>query len=337
MLVGPVNRVEEKDGKYIVEIETIDPSFGGVTRRTVKIIVENAETVEINGKKYIRTDDPWAVPLGARGSAIVPRIENERIYNVVPVAILSRTGTDKVEIRRFLGYYVVFDTDGKPKEVRYAGEFIKIIPREIADKEPGLPVQLTRPLSALDKDYYVLLARYTPLEFLEPLDRAGRRDIVSLAVAEMIRRDPLAVKMLPEKIVKKYLLQEEDAVVKTALMETSPAVIKSLIQELEALGYRPGDLDRLYEHLEEEKKKREEERKKKEEEKEEEERRRREKEEEKRIREEERRMMDAIKEVMGIALPPVIATAALYVALAPAEAEVEKEEAVLEEEKVSAG
>ena len=48
-------------------------------------------------------------------------------------------------------------------------------------------------------------------------------------------------------------------------------------------------------------------------------------------------MMDAIKEVMGIALPPVIATAALYVALAPAEAEVEKEEAVLEEEKVSAG
>jgi len=253
MFVGPFDGYTPVDDEHVeLTKRVLKPiSIGQYSPATLRVKVRRDQIVTKDGKIYVETDDPWLEALGNADRLIIPAANPDgSLETVVPVRYIEKSPN----YEKFYGYYVVIDSSGEVVSVKGAGIYERVIPSKLADAVHILPVNVVKDFTELDKREFIALARYTPPQLLAAIDRAGRRDIVSAHIAEMLRRDPLALVDYPEQIVRKYIVDEQDAVVKMAMMENTPMMMKVFINELMTRGYDASKLALLLLREEEEEK-----------------------------------------------------------------------------------
>jgi len=236
MLVGPFDNYTPVDDEHVEITKHVyrPVSFGQYTPATLRLRVSRSQLVTKDGKIYVDTEDPWLETLGNAERIVIPSVNNDdTVETVIPVRYMER----RAGYEKFYGYYVVLDSSGEVVAVKGAGIYERVIPPKLAEHAPMLPVNVVKDFSELDKREFITLARYTPPQLLTAVDRAGRRDIVATHIAERLKRDPLALVDYPEQIVRKYIIDEQDAIVKMAMMENTPMMMKIFINELKTRGY----------------------------------------------------------------------------------------------------
>jgi len=236
MLVGPFDEYIPVDDEHVELTKRVykPVSFGQYTSATLRVKVSRNQLVMKDGKVYVESDDPWLESLGNSVHPVVPTKNADGMVEViVPVKYIER----RADYEKFYGYYVVINSNNEVVTVKGAGIYERTASIESASNTAWLPANVVKDFAELDKREFIVLARYTPPQFLSAIDRAGRRDIVATHIAEMLRRDPLALLDYPEQIVRKYIVDEQDTIVKMAMMENTPMMMKIFINELKARGY----------------------------------------------------------------------------------------------------
>lgn len=196
----------------------------------------NYEKVEY----VVNLPDSTAKVFSPSGNVVVPFADGERIGTVVPVKTISWEASNGVARHVFYGYYVVF-RGGAAQDVLDAGVYERVFAESDKGVELGLPAKVVKRFSELSRRELDELVSATPPELLLPLHRSGQHELVSKAVADLLRRDPMKVVELPNEIIEKYVINSDDPIVRTALLENTPAMIKVLETQLKSRGFVEAD------------------------------------------------------------------------------------------------
>ena len=253
-MYGPFDSIEETENGYIVYGKYVKPvKFGEYETKQYK--VELPRTAKITKREegvYVEVDGlSWLDTIPFNSKFIIPKIENNKMETVIATGTISKEEKDNYVKHKFYGYYVEVE-NGEIKNVLDGGIYERTVPKEEIQHELIAPAKIIKGYNELTETEKEELASTTPPELLVHLDRAGRTDLVSRVIAKMLETDPLSVVELPEELIEKYVLNEDDEIVRTALLENAPVMIEELIRLLKQKSVDAVKLNILRERYREE-------------------------------------------------------------------------------------